>query len=57
MGKIFFCSTNWPIKSLDGFETISLGVDSFGQTGTIKDLFAEFAIDSESISNLGFNCS
>ena len=45
------------IGSVLGHKTISLGVDSFGQTGTIKDLFAEFAIDSESISNLGFNCS
>ena len=43
------------LGSVFGHKTIPLGVDRFGQTGNIKDLFTEFAIDSNSISNIGFN--
>ena len=43
------------LGSVFGHKTIPLGVDRFGQTGNIKELFAEFAIDSNSISNIGFN--
>jgi pyruvate dehydrogenase E1 component len=43
------------LGSVFGHKTITLGVDRFGQTGNIKDLFSEFEIDSNSISNLGFN--
>ena len=43
------------LGSVFGHKTITLGVDRFGQTGSIKDLFSEFAIDSSSISNIGFN--
>ena len=42
------------IGSVYGHKTITLGVDRFGQTGNIKELFSEFGIDSSSISNLGF---
>ena len=43
------------IGSVYGHKTIPLGVDSFGQTGNIKDLFTEFRIDTSNICNLGFN--
>jgi len=43
------------VGSVYGHKTITLGVDRFGQTGNIKDLFSEFEIDSNSISKLGFN--
>ena len=43
------------IGSINGHKTIPLGVYSFGQTGKVEDLFKEFTIDSQSISNLGFN--
>ena len=42
------------LGSVYGHKTLPLGVDRFGQTGNINDLFEEFAIDSQSISNLGF---
>ena len=42
------------LGSVYGHKTLSLGVDRFGQTGNINDLFEEFAIDSQSIFNLGF---
>ena len=42
------------LGSVFGHKTIPLGVDRFGQTGNIKELFAEFMIDSESICKLGF---
>ena len=41
------------LGSVYGHKTLPLGVDRFGQTGNINDLFEEFAIDSQSISNLG----
>ena len=43
------------LGSVFGHKTIPLGVDRFGQTGNIKELFAEFMIDSESICKLGFS--
>jgi pyruvate dehydrogenase E1 component len=43
------------IGSVFGHKIIPLGVDKFGQTGSLNQLFSEFAIDSESICNLGFN--
>ena len=42
------------LGSVYGHKTLPLGVDRFGQTGNINDLFEEFAIDTESICNLGF---
>ena len=42
------------IGSVYGHKTITLGVDHFGQTGNVKELLTEFAIDSGNISNLGF---
>ena len=42
------------IGSVYGHKTITLGVDCFGQTGNVKELLTEFAIDSGNISNLGF---
>ena len=45
------------IGSVYGHKTIPLGIDRFGQTGNIKDLFNEFGIDTNNISNLGFNLS
>ena len=42
------------LGSVYGHKTLPLGVDRFGQTGNINDLFKEFAIDTESICNLGF---
>ena len=43
------------LGSVYGHKTLPLGVDRFGQTGNINDLFKEFGIDSESISNLGLD--
>ena len=43
------------VGSVFGHKIIPLGVDKFGQTGSLNQLFSEFAIDSESICNLGFN--
>ena len=45
------------IGSVYGQKTIPLGIDRFGQTGNIKDLFTEFRIDTSNICNLGFNYS
>ena len=45
------------IGSVFGHKIIPLGVDKFGQTGSLNQLFSEFAIDSESICNLGFNAN
>ena len=42
------------IGSVYGQKTIPLGIDQFGQTGNIIDLFNEFGIDTNNISNLGF---
>ena len=42
------------LGSVYGHKTLPLGVDRFGQTGNINDLFEEFTIDTESICNLGF---
>ncbi|MDC0531139.1 transketolase [Alphaproteobacteria bacterium] len=42
------------LGSVYGHKTLPLGIDRFGQTGNINDLFEEFAVDSQSISNLGF---
>ena len=43
------------LGSVLGHKVIPLGVDRFGQTGNIKELLTEFAIDSGNISKLGFN--
>jgi pyruvate dehydrogenase E1 component len=43
------------IGSVFGHQIIPLGVDRFGQTGNLKELFSEFLIDTESICKLGFN--
>ena len=45
------------VGSVFGHKIIPLGVDKFGQTGSLNQLFSEFAIDSESICNLGFNAN
>ncbi len=37
------------LGSVHGHQTISLGVEHFGQTGTIADLYRHFGIDAESI--------
>ncbi len=37
------------LGSVYGHQTIALGVDRFGQTGTIDDLYRHFGIDAESI--------
>ena len=37
------------IGSVLGHQTIPLGVEHFGQTGTIRDLYRHFGIDAESI--------
>ena len=37
------------IGSVQGHQTIPLGVEHFGQTGTIGDLYAHFGINSEAI--------
>ena len=41
------------LGSVLGHKVIPLGVDRFGQTGNIKELLTEFAIDSVNITNLG----
>jgi pyruvate dehydrogenase E1 component len=37
------------IGSVRGHQTIPLGVEHFGQTGTIGDLYAHFGIDAAAI--------
>ena len=37
------------LGSVEGHRTISLGVEHFGQTGTIADLYAHFGIDTDAI--------
>ncbi|WP_421580986.1 transketolase-like TK C-terminal-containing protein [Shinella sp. M31] len=37
------------LGSVEGHKTISLGVEHFGQTGTIDDLYAHFGIDTQAI--------
>ncbi len=37
------------IGSVQGHQTIPLGVEHFGQTGTIGDLYRHFGIDAEAI--------
>jgi pyruvate dehydrogenase E1 component len=43
------------IGGIYGHKIVPLGVDQFGQTGTINDLYSEFKIDTESICQIGFN--
>ena len=37
------------LGSVQGHQTIALGVEHFGQTGTIRDLYRHFGIDAQSI--------
>ena len=37
------------LGSVEGHRTLSLGVEHFGQTGTIADLYAHFGIDTQAI--------
>jgi len=37
------------LGSVHGHRTVSLGVEHFGQTGTIADLYAHFGIDTHAI--------
>lgn len=37
------------LGSVEGHRTVSLGVEHFGQTGTIADLYAHFGIDTQAI--------
>ena len=37
------------LGSVQGHRTVSLGVEHFGQTGTIADLYAHFGIDTHAI--------
>ena len=37
------------IGSVQGHQTIALGVEHFGQTGTIRDLYRHFQIDADAI--------
>ncbi|MEY8100103.1 hypothetical protein AB9F29_22495, partial [Falsihalocynthiibacter sp. S25ZX9] len=37
------------LGSVHGHQTIPLGVEHFGQTGTINDLYRHFGIDADSI--------
>ncbi len=37
------------LGSVQGHQTVALGVEHFGQTGTIRDLYRHFGIDAESI--------
>ncbi|MCB1835944.1 MAG: transketolase, partial [Geminicoccaceae bacterium] len=38
-----------------GHRTIALGVEHFGQTGTIDDLYAHYGIDTDSIVSAAAN--
>jgi len=38
-----------------GHKTISLGVEHFGQTGTVADLYRHYGIDAKSIAEIGAN--
>ncbi|AMM86057.1 pyruvate dehydrogenase E1 component [Rhizobium petrolearium] len=40
------------LGSVKGHRAISLGVENFGQTGTIGDLYRHYGIDARSIANL-----
>ncbi|KOC72979.1 hypothetical protein AKG10_24445, partial [Shinella sp. GWS1] len=37
------------LGAVEGNRTVSLGVEHFGQTGTIADLYAHFGIDTHAI--------
>ncbi|MDF1607227.1 transketolase [Hoeflea sp. YIM 152468] len=45
------------IGSVRGHQTIPLGVEHFGQTGTIGDLYAHFGIDAHSIAKAAIGLS
>jgi pyruvate dehydrogenase E1 component len=44
------------IGGVRGHRTISLGVEHFGQTGTVPDLYRHFGIDAVSIANAARSC-
>jgi len=44
------------IGGVHGHKTISLGVEHFGQTGTVRDLYRHYGIDSETIVRVGMEC-
>ena len=39
------------LGSVRGHRAITLGVEHFGQTGTVTDLYRHFGIDAEAIAN------
>ncbi|WP_299864759.1 1-deoxy-D-xylulose-5-phosphate synthase N-terminal domain-containing protein [uncultured Hoeflea sp.] len=45
------------IGSVQGHQTIPLGVEHFGQTGTIGDLYAHFGINAEAIARAAIGLS
>ena len=45
------------LGGVTGHKTVALGVEHFGQTGTIADLYRHFGIDSQSIASTASNLS
>tara|TARA_R110000787_G_scaffold73456_3_gene163694 strand:- start:41365 stop:43758 length:2394 start_codon:yes stop_codon:yes gene_type:complete len=43
------------LGGVGGHKTISLGVENFGQTGTVADLYRHYGIDARSIAEIGAN--
>jgi len=43
------------LGSVGGHQTIPLGVEHFGQTGTVKDLYQHFGLDADTIVSVAQN--
>ena len=44
------------LGAVAGHKTVPLGIEHFGQTGQIADLYAHYGIDAESIAMLSAAC-
>ena len=55
-GRIFPATLGW-LGAVKGHRTLPLGVEHFGQTGTIGDLYAHFGINAESITKAAIGLS
>jgi pyruvate dehydrogenase E1 component len=43
------------LGGVHGHKTVSLGVEHFGQTGTVAELYRHYGIDAESIAEIAAN--
>ncbi len=50
----FPATLSW-LGGVAGHPTVSLGVEHFGQTGTVADLYRHYGIDAESITEIAVN--